>query len=143
MHTDLNDAHCYSELCKDFVDDDGFSKVSDSFSKVNTYTMKYLLVFGVHESITILEFKALCININLKWLSSCSAVKEKEHIRVKLTRKAWQILDKLTVKMLSKYMHHVFNWRCVLDSAVSDRPKKFYLLRYPCPIVFIYCLVMI
>ena len=26
---------------------------------------------------TILEFKALCININLKWLSSCSAVKKK------------------------------------------------------------------
>ena len=77
MHTDLSDTHCYLELCKDFVDDDGFSKVSDSFSKVNTYATKYLLVFGVRESITILEFKALCININLKWLSSCSAVKEK------------------------------------------------------------------
>ena len=124
MHTDLNDAHCYSELCKDFVDDDGFSKVSDSFSKVNTYTTKYLLVFGIRESVTILEFKALCIDINLKWLSSCSAVKEKEHIRVKLTCKAWQILDKLTVKIVSKYMRHVFNWRCMLDYGVSDRPKK-------------------
>ena len=66
------------------------------------------------------RFQHLC----LKWLSSCSAVKEKEHIRVKLTCKAWQILDKLTVKILSKYMRHVFNWRCVLDCAVSDRPKK-------------------
>ena len=36
MHLDLNDAHCYLELCKDFVGNDGFSKVSDSFSKVNT-----------------------------------------------------------------------------------------------------------
>ena len=69
MHTDSNDAHCYSELCKDFVDHHGISKVNNSFSKVNTYTMKYLLVFGVHESMTILEFKALYININLKWLS--------------------------------------------------------------------------
>ena len=131
MHTELNDAHCYSELCKDFVDDDCFSKVSDSFSKVNTYTTKYLLVFGVRESMTILEFKALCIDINLQWLSSCSAVREKEHIRVKLTRKAWQILDKLTVKILSKYMCHVFNWRCVLDCAVSDRPKKFLPAQIP------------
>ena len=54
-----------------------------------------------------------CIDINLNWLSSCSVVKEKEHIRIKLTRKAWQILDKLTV-ILSKYiMRHVFNWRVV------------------------------
>ena len=39
-----------------------------------------------------------------------------------LTHDAWQILDKLTVKILSKYMYirHVFSWRCVL----SDRPKK-------------------
>ena len=65
MHTDLNDAHCFSELCKDFVDNDGFSKVSDSFSKVNTYTRKYLLVFGVRKSVTILEFKALCINVKV------------------------------------------------------------------------------
>ena len=71
-----------------------------------------------------MEFKALCIDINLKWLSSCSAVKEKEHIRVKLTRKAWQILDKLTVKILPKYMCHVFNWHCELDCSVSDSPKK-------------------
>ena len=46
----------------------------------------------------------LCIDINLKWLSSCSAVNENELIYVKLTRNAWQILDKLTVK----YMHHFF-----------------------------------
>ena len=45
MYTDLNDANCYSKLCKDFADDDGFSKFNDSFSKVNTYTMNYLLVF--------------------------------------------------------------------------------------------------
>ena len=141
MHTDLNDAHCYSELCKDFVDDDSFSKVSDRFSKVNTYTTKYLLVFGVRESMTILEFKALCIDINLKWLSSCSAVKEKEHIRVKLTRKAWQILDKLTVKILSKYMRHV-GVVCWIALCLIV-PKKIYLLRYPCLIDLIYCLVMI
>ena len=67
----------------------------------------------------------VCNHLNLKWFSSCSAVKEKEHIRVKLTRKTWQILDKLTVKILSKYMRHVFNWRCVLDCAVSDHLKKF------------------
>ena len=69
-------------------------------------------------------FKALCIDIHLKWLSSFSVVKEKEHIHVKLTHKAWQILDKLTVKILSTYIRHVFNWHCVLDCAVSDRPKK-------------------
>ena len=68
MHTDLNDAHCYSELCKDFVDDDGFSKVSDSSSKVNTYTTKYLLVFGVHESMTILELKHCAAT--LRWLQT-------------------------------------------------------------------------
>ena len=62
------------------------SKVSDSFSKVNTYTTNYLLVFGVRKSMTILEFKALCIDIDLKLLSLCSAAKEKEHIRIKLTR---------------------------------------------------------
>ena len=65
----------------------------------------------------------MCSDINLKWLSSCSAVKEKENICVKLTRNAWQILDKLTVKILSKYIRHVFNWHCVLD-CVSDRPKE-------------------
>ena len=43
---------------------------------------------------------------------------------IKLAHDAWQILDKLTVKILSKYIHHVFNWRCVLDCAVSDCPKK-------------------
>ena len=88
-------------------------------------------------------FKALCIDIHLKWLSSCSVVKEKEHIHVKLTHKAWKILDKLTVKILSTYIRHVFNWHCVLDCAVSDRPKNVYLLRYPCPIDLIYCLVTI
>ena len=30
---------------------------------------------------------------------------------------------KLTVKILSKYMHHVFNWHCVLD-CVSDCPER-------------------
>ena len=93
---DLNDAYCYSELCKDLiVDNDGFSKASNSFSKVNSYTAKYVLVFGVHTSTTILEFKALCININLKWLSSCGVVKERDHIHIKLTRNLWQILDKV------------------------------------------------
>ena len=116
MHTDLNDArHCYLELCIDFVGNDGFSKVSNSFSKVNKYTTKHSLVFCIRKSTTILGFKALCIGINLKWLSSCSAVKENEHICVKLTRTAWQILDKLSVKILSKYMCHVFNCHCVLD----------------------------
>ena len=49
------------------------------------------------------NYFGMCIDINLKWLSSCSAVKEKEHIRVKLTCKAWKILDKLTVKILFEY----------------------------------------
>ena len=70
-------------------------------------------MFGVPKSMTIWEFKALCIEINLKWLSLCSAVKEKERIYIKLTCNAWQILDKLTVKILSKYICHVFNWHCV------------------------------
>ena len=46
-----------------------------------------------------------------------------ERREIKLTHDAWQILDKLTAKILSKYIRHVFNWHCVLD-CVSDRPKK-------------------
>ena len=58
MHTDLNNAHYYTELCKDFVDNDGFSEVSDSFSKVSPYTTKfmYLLGFVVRKSTNIFEF---------------------------------------------------------------------------------------
>ena len=46
-----------------------------------------------------------------------------ERREIKLTHDAWQILDKLTVKIFPKYIRRVFNWRCVLD-CVSDCPKK-------------------
>ena len=53
--------------------------------------------------------------MNLKWLSLCSSAIEGNHIRIKLTKTACQILDKITVKVLSKYLRHTFIWRCVLD----------------------------
>ena len=112
-----NNASCLTELFEALNNTDGFSQVS-------TNAKKYLLVFGVHKNVSILEFKAICININLKWLSLCSSAIEGDHIRIKLTKTACQILDKITVKVLSKYLRHTFNWRCVLDCVPdhSDRP---------------------
>ena len=60
------------------------------------------LVLGVRKNVSILDFKALCIDINLKWLF---------HIRIKLTKAACHLC-------------HTFNWRFVLDRVpgYSDRP---------------------
>ena len=44
---------------------------------------------------------------------------EGDHIRIMLTKNACQILDKITVKVLSKYLRHTFNWRCVLDCVIQ------------------------
>ena len=112
-----NNASCLTELFEALNDTDGFSQVG-------TNAKKYLLVFGVRKNVSILDFKALCIDINLKWLSLCSSAIEGDHIRIKLTKTACQILDKITVKVLSKYLRHTFNWRCVLDRVPghSDRP---------------------
>ena len=54
----------------------------------------------------------------------CSSAIEGDHIRIKLTKTACQILDKITVQVLSKYLRHTFNWHCVLDCVPghSDRP---------------------
>ena len=112
-----NNASCSTELFEALNDNDGFSQVS-------TNAKKYLLVFGVRKNVSILEFKALCIDINLKWLSLCSSAIEGDHIRIKLTKTACQILDKITVKVLSKYLRHTFNCHCVLDCVPGhlDRP---------------------
>ena len=61
-----NNASCSTELFEALNDTDGFSQVS-------TNAKKYLLVFGVRNNVSILDFKALCIDINLKWLSLCSS----------------------------------------------------------------------
>ena len=86
-----NNASCSTELFEALNDTDGFSQVS-------TNAKKYLLVFGVRKNVSILDFKALCIDINLKWLSLCSSAIEGDHIHIKLTKTACQILDKITVK---------------------------------------------
>ena len=106
----LNNASCSSELFEASNDTDGFSQVS-------TNAKKYFLVFGVRKNVSVLEFKDYCIDIifNLKWLSLCSSAIEGDHTRIKLTKNACQILDKITVKVLSKYLCHNFNWRCVFD----------------------------
>ena len=66
---------CSTELFEALNDTDGFSQVS-------TNAKKYLLVFGVRKNVSILEFKALCIDINMKWLSLCSSAIEGDHIRI-------------------------------------------------------------
>ena len=83
-----NNASCSTELFKALNNNDGFSQVS-------TNAKKYLLVFVVRKNVSILEFKALCIDINLKWLSLCSSAIEGDHICIKLTKTACQILDKI------------------------------------------------
>ena len=77
----LNNASCSTELFEALNDTDGFSQVS-------TNVKKYLLVFGVCMSASILEFKALCIDVNLKWLSLCSSAIEGDHVCMKLTKTA-------------------------------------------------------
>ena len=115
---------------------------TNGFSQVSTNAKKYLLVFGVHKNVSILEFKALCIDINLKWLSLCSSAMEGDHIRIKLTKTACQILDKITVKVLSKYLRHTFNWRCVLDCVPGHSDNSIvYLPRYLCITDLMHCLV--
>ena len=56
-----NNASCSTELFEALNNNDGFSQVSSTNAK------KYLLVFGVRKNVSILEFKALCIDINLKY----------------------------------------------------------------------------
>ena len=72
-----NNASCSTELFEALNDTNGFSQVS---TNANTY----LLVFGVRKNVSILEFKALCIDISLKWLSLCirSSDIEGDHIRI-------------------------------------------------------------
>ena len=53
-----NNASCLMELFEALNDTDGFSQVS-------TNAKKYLLVFGVHKNVSILDFKALCIDIKV------------------------------------------------------------------------------
>ena len=103
-----NNASCSTELFEALNDTNGFSQVS-------TNAKKYLLVFGVRKNVSILDFKALCIDINLKWLSLCSSAIEGDHIRIKLTKTACQILDKITVNSLSAI---IITW------VVHVMPKK-------------------
>ena len=56
-----SNASCSTELFEALNDTDGFSQVS-------TNAKKYLLVFGVRTNVSILDFKALCIDIKWVWL---------------------------------------------------------------------------
>ena len=71
-----NNASCSTELFKALNNIDGFFQVSTS-------AKNYLLVVGVCKNVSILGFKALCIDINLKWLSLCSSAIEGNHICIK------------------------------------------------------------
>ena len=132
-----NNEFCSTELFEALNDTDGFSHVS-------TNAKKYFLVFGVRKSVSILEFKASCIDINLKWLSLCSSAIEGNHIRIKLTKTACQIFDKITVKVLSNI--------CIIPSIgvvfwivcqVIQTGHIVYLPRYPCITDLMHCLVWI
>ena len=84
---------------------------------------KFLLVFGVKDSTSLVEFKIACGDIGLNWLVSRAFIRRLgNHMRVSVNNKFVKLLTREFVSRLSRLMRVKYGWRCVCDEMnVGDR----------------------
>ena len=83
---------------------------------------KFLLVFGVKSSTSLIEFKIACGDIGLNWLVSRARInKLGNHMKIIVSNKFAKLLTPGYVSKLSRLMRVSYGWRCVCDEmSVGD-----------------------
>ena len=98
--------------------EDGCSIVEDSRKQ------NFLLVFGVKESTSLVEFKIACGDIGLNWLVSRACIHRLgNHMRINVREKFSRLLTREYISKLSRLMRMKYGWRCVYDKLHVDANK--------------------
>ena len=85
---------------------------------------KFLLVFGVKDSTTLIEFKIACGDIGLKWLVSRTIIRRLgNHMRIFVKDRFAKVFTRNYVSRLSRLMRVRYGWRCVCDEVSSGVSK--------------------
>ena len=98
------------------------SDVEGGWSTVETRRkQKFLWVFGVRDSASIVEFKLACGDIGLSWLVSRTFIKRiGRHIRININKTIARYLIRESVARISRRMRVNYGWRCVCDESCVD-----------------------
>ena len=98
--------------------EDGWSIVEDSRKQI------FLLVFGVKDSTSLVEFKIACGDIGLNWLVSRACIRRLgNHMRINVREKFSRLLTREYISKLSRLMRMKYGWRCVYDKLHVDANK--------------------
>ena len=83
-----------------------FSDVENSWSMVEySRKEKFLLIFGVKESTSLVEFKIACGDIGLNWLVSRACIcRLGKHMRIHVKEKFARLLTREYISKLSRLM---------------------------------------
>ena len=94
-----------------------FSDVETSWSMVeDSRKQKLLLIFGVKDYTSLVEFKIACGDIGLNWLVSRACIRRLgNHMRIHVKEKFSRLLTREYISKLSRLMRMNYGWRCVYD----------------------------
>ena len=77
---------------------------------------KFLLVFGVKDCTSLVEFKIACAGIGLNWLISGAYIHRfGNHMRISIRNRFVRLFTPEYVSRLSRLMHVKYGWRCVCN----------------------------
>ena len=93
------------------------SDLRDNWSIVgDRRTQKVLMVFGVKQSTSLVEFKIACGDIGLNWLISSAPIRRLgNHMRIIVRNRFVKFFTREYVCRLSRLMRVNYGWRCVYD----------------------------
>ena len=114
MNSDCNVGRTEWERLSDV--ESGWSVVEDRRKQ------KVLLVFGVKDSISLVEFKIACGDIGLNWLVSRAFIRRVGNriVRISVNKKLARFFNHEYVCRLSRRMRVSYGWRCVYDELCAD-----------------------
>ena len=82
----------------------------------NRRKQKFLLVFGVKASTSLVEFKIACGDLGLNWLVSRTVIRRIGNcIKIFLKNTLAKVFTNDYVRRLSRLMRVQYGWRCVCD----------------------------
>ena len=82
---------------------------------------KVLLIFGVKDSTSLVEFKIVCGDIGLNWLVLRACIHRLgNHMRINVKNNFARFLTPEYVSRLSRLMHVNYGWRCVYNKLCVD-----------------------
>ena len=99
-----------------------FSDVEDGWSIVeDSRKQNFLLVFGVKDSTSLVEFGIACGDIGLDWIVSRACIRRLgNHMRINVKEKFSRLLTREYISGLSRLMRVKCGWRCVYDKLHVD-----------------------